>query len=41
MGQKITVKKKRYWRKKGASRAINPTAKKGLLERIKSFFGKS
>jgi hypothetical protein len=36
MGQKITIKKKKYWRKK-SSKAM-PEQKPGIIERIKSFF---
>ncbi len=38
MGQKITIKKKKFWRKKSASKAI-PQNKPTVIERIKRFFG--
>jgi hypothetical protein len=38
MGQKIVIKKKRYWRKKASSKALEPVEKTGLIERIKRFF---
>jgi hypothetical protein len=37
MGQKITIKKKKFWRKKSTSKAM-PEQKTGIIERIKSFF---
>lgn len=36
MGQKITIKKKKYWRKAG-TKALPEAEKKSLWQRIKDF----
>lgn len=39
MGQKIKIKKKKFWRKKSTSKAMPEQEKPGIVKRIKRFFG--